>query len=165
MKKQKKNSDICACTFVLFLNYICLCVWCACVWGTHARPRTCSWRPEVSIWESVLIVLHTVVWGRVSWLTMVTLASCLFQGFPWLCLLSTRITGRPLCPPGIFMGTGNLNFHLYACTASALSTELSPLPLFPPVINKGNQIKFISSKKLVVEMPNKIKVMRIKVLD
>lgn len=138
MRKQKKNSDICACNFVSFLNYICLCIWCACVW-----------RPEINIWESFLIVLHTVVWGRVSWLNMVTLTSCLFQGFPWLCLLSTRITGRPLCPPGIFMGTGDLNFHLYACTASAFSTKLSPLPLFPPIINKGSQIKFISSRKLI----------------
>lgn len=58
---------------------------------------------------------------------MANVTSQLLLGSPCLGPPSTGITGSPLHPPGIYMGSGAPNSLPYSFRASALSTEPSPL--------------------------------------
>lgn len=77
------------------------CTMCSCVHG------------HLKLTLRVLISLHLIHWGRVSQLSpelddVASLTSRLAPGTPCLCPLSAGTGGRSSCPPGIYIGSGEM---------------------------------------------------------
>lgn len=101
------------------LVWVCLCCKCTCLWRPEAHVRSLSWSLSTPFIE-VGSQLNPELVCPPALINQPVFIS------PYLCLLSTGITGGPLHCLDIYVGSGNDLHSAQASVAVSLTTKQSP---------------------------------------
>lgn len=124
-----KRPEVVFLVLLFFFFSFSVCVWYVHVYihvcmymGTYVCRCPCTWRFKVDVGNHPPYLLHLIQWAGVSqsnteFVKMASLDSQLALGILFL-PSESGIIGRPLCPPGIYMGSGVPNIGLHPCMAS-----------------------------------------------
>lgn len=116
---------IVGCAHLCVLMFYCgaTCV-CDCTW---------VWRPKLTLVFHLTYQVRQVLLLNSEFVFLASLACQFAQSIPCLLFPHSGITGRPSCPPGIYMGSEDLNFslHTWMTRLSLQSHLLQPCVSFP----------------------------------